>query len=472
MGRRRLTVADLDERVVAAFVDARQPRWRAQRAGATVRRLLMYFRAQGVIGPLPAIVDDSLLTQLAGRSALLVRGARLGGDDRADLPWILKQFLCERLDPAATSVTSLRAGDVAAFVRRHARAASPGRAKMMVTALRAMFRFFFQHGELDVDFSVVVPTVPDWRLASIPRSISPHEIERLIAACDAETAAGRRNRAIVLLLARLGLRAGEVVALELDDLHWRTGEITIRGKKGLRHDRFPLPVEVGTALAAYLRRDRAPGVTRRVFLGMRAPLRGFAGPGAVTTIVRRALSRADLHPPVRGAHLLRHSLATHMLRHGASFSEIGQVLRHRGASGTRDLRESRRGCAPFGGAALAGDGRCAMTALASAVDEYLAIRHGLGIRCRVPAGLLRRFVTFVDRTGSDVITRDLAVQWAMQSRAAQPATWAWRLGIVRRFALWRQATDPRTEVPRLASFHIGSAAHGRTSTPMRRFRRY
>ena len=295
MGRRRLTVADLDERVVAAFVDARQPRWRAQRAGATVRRLLMYFRAQGVIGPLPAIVDDSLLTQLAGRYQHYLCAERgLAATTVQTYLGFFKQFLCERLDPAATSVTSLRAGDVAAFVRRHARAASPGRAKMMVTALRAMFRFFFQHGELDVDFSVVVPTVPDWRLASIPRLISPPEIERLIAACDAETAAGRRDRAIVLLLARLGLRAGEVVALELDDLHWRTGEITIRGKKGLRHDRFPLPVEVGTALAAYLRRDRAPGVTRRVFLGMRAPLRGFAGPGAVTTIVRRA-SRADLH---------------------------------------------------------------------------------------------------------------------------------------------------------------------------------
>lgn len=335
MGRRRLTVADLDERVVAAFVDARQPRRRTQRARATLRRLLTYFRAEGVIGPLPAIVDDSLLTQLAGRYQRYLCAERgLAATTVQTYLGFFSQFLSERLEPAATSVRSLRACDVAAFVCRHARAASPGRAKMMVSALRAMFRFFFQHGELDVDFSVVVPTVPDWRLASIPRSISPQEIERLIAACDAETATGRRDRAIIVLLARLGLRAGEVVALELDDLHWRTGEIMIRGKKGLRQDRFPLPVEVGAALAAYLRRDRAPGVTRRVFLSMRAPLRGFAGPGAVTTIVRRALSRADLHPPVRGAHLLRHSLATQMLRHGASFGEIGQVLRHRGASST------------------------------------------------------------------------------------------------------------------------------------------
>ena len=126
MGRRRLTVADLDERVVAAFVDARQPRWRAQRAGATLRRLLMYFRAQGVIGPLPAIVDDSLLTQLAGRyqhSLCAERG--LAATSVQTYLGFFKQFLCERLDPAATSVTSLRAGDVAAFVRRHALRQSP-----------------------------------------------------------------------------------------------------------------------------------------------------------------------------------------------------------------------------------------------------------------------------------------------------------------------------------------------------------
>jgi site-specific recombinase XerD len=125
------------------------------------------------------------------------------------------------------------------------------------------------------------------------------------------------------------------VALELDDVHWRTGEITIRGKKGLRHDRFPLPSDVGAALAAYLR-ERVPSVTRRVFLCMRAPRRSFRGPGAVTTIVRRALARADLHPPTRGAHLLRHSLATQLLRHGASFVEIGAVLRHR-AAGTTEI---------------------------------------------------------------------------------------------------------------------------------------
>ncbi|MCH7565905.1 MAG: tyrosine-type recombinase/integrase, partial [Gemmatimonadetes bacterium] len=163
--------------------------------------------------------------------------------------------------------------------------------------------------------------------------LSVEEIEDLLDACDQSTRTGRRDYAILVLLARLGLRAGEVVALELDDIDWRAGEIVVRGK-GLLHDRLPLPPEVGEALAAYLRWHRPPVSTRRVFVRMRAPLRGFAGPSTVSTIVRRALDRAGLNPPLKGAHLLRHSLATGMLRSGASMAEIGEILRHRSPNTT------------------------------------------------------------------------------------------------------------------------------------------
>ena len=143
-----------------------------------------------------------------------------------------------------------------------------------------------------------------------------------------------RDHAILLLLARLGLRAGEVVALALDDLHWRAGEMTVRSSKRLPQDRLPLPKEVGEALATYIRRDRPAHPTRRVFLCTKAPRRGFTGPSTVSTIVCRALARAGLCPALKGAHLLRHSLATRMLRQGASLQEIGQVLRHRGVATT------------------------------------------------------------------------------------------------------------------------------------------
>jgi integrase/recombinase XerD len=155
----------------------------------------------------------------------------------------------------------------------------------------------------------------------------------VLKACNRGTASGRRDYAVLLLLAHLGLRAGEVVALQLDDINWRAGEIMVRGK-GLLHDRMPLPADVGEALTSYLRRDRPVCATRRVFVCMKAPPRGFAGPSTQTTIVRRALARADLHPVFKGAHLLRHSLATSMLNSGATMGEIGEVLRHRAPNTT------------------------------------------------------------------------------------------------------------------------------------------
>lgn len=332
-----VTLADVDEHVIDAFLDEPPSRRRRQRgSGSTLQRLLAYLRGHGAIHPPVVLVDESPRAQLEKRYQHYLRTERgLCATTVQTYVGFLRQFVSEHVGEAAASIATVSASDVATFVRRHARAASPGRAQLMTTALRAMFRFLFHAGELAVDLSVAVPTVPDWRLATLPRSLAPEHVQRLLAACDRQTATGRRDHAILLLLARLGLRAGEVVALALDDLHWRTGEITIRGKKGLRHERFPLPADVGDALATYLR-DRPLSETRRVFLCMRAPRRSFRGPGAVTTIVRRALARADLHPGVRGAHLLRHSLATQMLRHGASFVEIGAVLRHR-AAGTTEI---------------------------------------------------------------------------------------------------------------------------------------
>jgi len=207
------------------------------------------------------------------------------------------------------------------------------RAQVMTTAFRSFFRFLFQKGELQADLAASVPTVANWQLSTVPKYLTPKEVERVLKACDRRTAIGRRNYAILLLLARLGLRAGEVIALQLDDLNWRAGEILVRGK-GLLHDRIPLPPDVGQALASYLRRDRPACGTRRVFICTKAPRRGFAHPSTLSTIVRRALARADLRPPLKGAHLLRHSLATSMLRSGATMSEIAEILRHRARNTT------------------------------------------------------------------------------------------------------------------------------------------
>jgi site-specific recombinase XerD len=165
-------------------------------------------------------------------------------------------------------------------------------------------------------------------MTGLPQALESHEVERLLESCNRTSAAGRRNFAILLLLARLGLRAGDVVNLALEDVDWEAGEITVGGKSG-RRDRLPLPRDVGQALADYLKRGRPQCPTRRVFVRAKAPYIGFVDSAAITTLVSRAVDRAGLHPPHKGAHLLRHTLATQMLRRGASLSEIGEILRHR-----------------------------------------------------------------------------------------------------------------------------------------------
>ena len=223
----------------------------------------------------------------------------------------------------------LGAGDVVGFVQREAaRLHCAKRAKLVTTAVRAFLQYARYRGLITIDLRSSVPTVASWSMASLPKGLSSDEVECLLSHCDRETALGRRNWAILLLLARLGLRAGEVVALLFEDLDWEAGEISIRAS-GTRTDRLPIPQDVGAALAEYLHHSRPACSSRRVFIRIRAPHRGFLSSAAIGTIVRRALAKAGLSPAHKGAHLLRHSVATRMLRQGASLTEIGEILRHR-----------------------------------------------------------------------------------------------------------------------------------------------
>jgi integrase len=198
----------------------------------------------------------------------------------------------------------------------------------MLPALRAFLRYLHHSGVTATDLSPGVPAVPTWRFATLPKYLQPAQVAQVLAACDRQTAVGRRDYAILLLLARLGLRAGEVVALRLEDLDWAAGHLTVRSKGG-RWSQFPLPTDVGAALAAYLQQDRPRCASRQVFLRRCAPWGGFANSIAVSTLVARACRRAGIRAPHTGAHVFRHSLATTMLRQGASLAEIGEVLRHR-----------------------------------------------------------------------------------------------------------------------------------------------
>jgi integrase/recombinase XerD len=176
--------------------------------------------------------------------------------------------------------------------------------------------------------AAAVPAVANWSMPSIPRAIGADQVRQLLASIDRCTAIGRRDYAILLLLGRLGLRAGEVAFLELDDIDWDTGQVSVRGKGG-QCSALPLPADVGEAIAAYLYDGRPRSADRRVFLRGRAPVRGFRSQAAIGSIVRHALLRTDIHAPTMGAHQFRHALASQMLRCGASLKEVGEVMRHR-----------------------------------------------------------------------------------------------------------------------------------------------
>ncbi|PDS40281.1 integrase [Rhizobium anhuiense] len=209
---------------------------------------------------------------------------------------------------------------------------SPAYLKTMTMALRGYLRYLAAHGLCHPGLDQAIPTIPQWRLSALPRYISAAEVEQVIASCDVTMPMGVRDRAVLLLLARLGLRAGDISGMRLDDIDWREGTLCVRGK-GRREIRLPLPQEAGDAIIDYLRDARPPAVCNCIFLRTIAPFRPLAG-ASVSGIVSLALTRAGIDAPSRGANLLRHSAATSMLRAGATLDTIGAVLRHRSVDTT------------------------------------------------------------------------------------------------------------------------------------------
>ena len=202
-----------------------------------------------------------------------------------------------------------------------------------MTALRSFLRYLRLREVIATDLAACVPTVASWSLSTLPRFLPACDVERVLKCCDRKTTAGRRNYAILLLLARLGLRACEVVHLNLEDVDWRIGQITIRGKGGTSAQ-LPLAADVGDAIASYLRNDRPRCSTRRLFVRDRAPLTGLGNSSTVSSLVRRALQNVGIESAHMGAHVLRHSLATNLLRQGGSLDEIGELLRHQSPNTT------------------------------------------------------------------------------------------------------------------------------------------
>ena len=287
---------------------------------------LEYLREIGVVVPPPAPVADGLLEELLadyGRFLLVER--RLVEHTVFDA-YVLaaRLFLAGREGPDGLALERLSAAEVSMFLVAECPKRSVSGARDLASALRSFLRFLHLAGLVEAPLVWAVPSVADLRDRTLPRGFEPAAVRRLLAGCDRRRTVGRRDYAILLLLSRLGLRRGEVAAIQLEDVDWRPGELLIRGK-GSRQDVLPLPVDVGEAIVSYLRR-RPRCESRALFVRMTVPLRGL-NPLTVGWIVREACTRAGL--PRVGAHRLRHTAATEMLRQGASLAEIGQVLRHR-----------------------------------------------------------------------------------------------------------------------------------------------
>ena len=246
----------------------------------------------------------------------------------------IRSFLKDCFDDGPVMLSRLCASDVVRFVQRQAAHLHQKRAKLLTCALRSFLRYVRYLGKTKLDLAAAVPIVGNWSMSSIPRAITEDQVRHLLSSVDRRTAMGRRDYAILILLARLGLRSGEVASLELGDIDWKAGQLSVRGKTGQRSE-LPLTAEVGKVIAAYLRRGRPHSTSRRVFLRAKAPVRGFRGASGVGSIVRHRLQRAGIDAPTLGAHQFRHGLASSLLRHGASLSEIGELLGHHNPETTK-----------------------------------------------------------------------------------------------------------------------------------------
>lgn len=318
--------------VMDEFLRGRRARRQSARSIRSRRSpLLEYLREIGV-SPLPVQqVDGPAEVLLVDYGAYLAHERGLAATTVQRSIDLVRPFLTARVCAGGLNLTVLTAADVIAFMLSRSESASPATVQRTGTALRSLLRFLHLQGVIGSSLVGAVPTAANWKLAGLPKYLTREQVAALLASCDRGTAVGRRDLAVLTLLARLGLRAGEAAALRLEDIDWKRGEITVLGK-GNRHERLPLPTDVGEVIVAYLSGSRPAAATgREVFAGTRAPHRALTR-GAVTQLVARASRRCGLGTIY--AHRLRHTAATAMLHAGGSLEEIGQVLRHRHALST------------------------------------------------------------------------------------------------------------------------------------------
>ena len=329
---RGTSVGDIDETVIRRFAShrcccshARQHGRKSRRYIKRVRKFVQYLESRGVVKRPPLEQTKQTIPYLADYREWLSRHRGLTEKSILRYEGNVHQFMSMLGgDASRYDATGIRR-----LISAEARRSCTSTARSFSNTARSFLRFLASQGHFRPGLDQAVPTIPQWRLSSMPRYLSTQDLERVVASSNMRTSIGIRDRAVLLLLARLGLRAGDIVALRINDIDWRTGTLRVAGK-GRRETRLPMPQDVGDALLDYLTTPRAPVALDQVFLRVPAPVRPFQTSACVSDIVCRALRRARIaNPPSKGANLLRHSAATSMLRGGATLDAVSAVLRHR-----------------------------------------------------------------------------------------------------------------------------------------------
>ncbi|MGI9362113.1 MAG: tyrosine-type recombinase/integrase, partial [Parasphingorhabdus sp.] len=339
LGERRVAVGEITAEHEAAFLKHRaQHRIIKQADPMALSSMSGWLRDKGVVESAADASDE-----MSGIEVIVREYAGWLREERGLAPSTIEnytgyvgRFLVSIFSDQEPNLAVINASMVTDYIRGNApRDQTFALAKNTVTSLRSFFRFARYRDYIHIDLAPVVPSVAGWSLASIPRAMPADDVRRLlIESAKWRTPSGQRDHAILLLLARLGLRAREVVRLELDDIDWSQGWLTVHGK-GRQERPLPLPHDVGEALVSYLKDGRPECTCRRVFVRSRAPFDRLKSHSDVCQIVRRAIVRAGIDAKFGGAHQLRHALAVDMLRQGLSLTEIGQMLRHRSPEATR-----------------------------------------------------------------------------------------------------------------------------------------
>jgi integrase/recombinase XerD len=330
-GRRRRTSLEPTGSEISEFLTKSPQGSRRSVSSRALFNFLDYLRLRNVVTTCAPIPPETVSSALVKRYADFLRNEKGLAELSLKVYLPVAEDLLHYLEEehGIRSVRRLDASLLRAFLFKRAQARSSECVRLLATSLRSFLRFLHVQDEIPKDLTAAIPTVRRWAQPDIPKKLTPAEVKQVLEAPNPGTSTGRRDFAILLLLARLGLRSSEILSIELGDLHWRTGEIVIRGK-GHQQDLLPLPRDVGSAIASYLRRDRGARPTRRVFLRTIAPRVPLTGPASIGHIVRRAMTKAGVERPMQiAAHLFRHTLASSMLQHGADLRDISEVLRHR-----------------------------------------------------------------------------------------------------------------------------------------------